>query len=452
MRTLASVLCLSGVLAGFAACGNENDPSVSGVYPTAGFIGRKLRVEVSGDATHWDPSTTVDFGPGITVDSIALGSETALFADITIDDTVSPGVHDVVVKGDGDITLKGGFTVESPISLSYQGTVAQGSFVQFTVVNHDFDTPFDTTTTGDGFFTPIEYTNLYFTPPPGVQMIVGDASAYSISGQMFIDTDAAPGPLVLESGPVGGLVATFASGENVDVQARTATPLTAGTRADGTIDAPFESHLYEFSTSQEPGLALLRTTAEDPNAGIGVIVLAASGSFNDLIDYAPSVAVVAEVPQKVYAIVIDLDGVSGYGYSVFPSSTGLFTATESASNDTVANAQALMLPAEVQNASMSSDADVDWYKVTTAQGDAGKHLHVITTPGDQYCDPVIELFDGTNGNTPFGDPSDDADYHENLLSADPVAANTTYWVKVTWSEASAWASQNDSYNAIVFLE
>ena len=70
MRTLASVLCLSGVLAGFAACGNENDPSVSGVYPTAGFIGRKLRVEVSGDATHWDQSTTVDFGPGITVDAI----------------------------------------------------------------------------------------------------------------------------------------------------------------------------------------------------------------------------------------------------------------------------------------------------------------------------------------------------------------------------------------------
>jgi len=452
MRSLASVLALSSALAGFAACGNENDPSVSGVYPTAGFIGRDLRVQISGDATHWDQSTTVDFGPGITVNELSLASETALFAEITIDDTVTPGVRDVVVNGDEKITLKNAFEIESPISLSYVGTLAQGSVVQLTIVNHDFDTPFDTTTTGDGFFTPLVYTNLSVTPPDGVNIQIGSATAYSLSATMLIDVEAGAGPLVLESGPVGGLITTFASGESMDIQARAPQPLTSGTRADGSISTPFESHLYEFTTNQSPALGVLRTTTDDPAAVPAVAVLGSSGSFNELIDYAPTVSFVADVPQKVYAIVLDLDGLSGYSFSLHPSSAQLNVAQEAASNDTSNAAQTLTLPAQVTNASLSSDADVDWYKFTAAAGDAGKRIHVKTSPGDQRCDPLIELFTGTNAGTAFGDPSSDADYHEDHVSEGTISAGATYWIKVTWSPESTWMSANDSYNATFFLE
>ncbi|MDX2091093.1 MAG: hypothetical protein SFX73_24750 [Kofleriaceae bacterium] len=452
MRTLASVLALSSALAGITACGNENDPSVSGVYPTAGFIGRTLRVQVSGDATHWTSSTTLDFGPGITVDSIALASETALFAEITIDDTVAPGLRDVVVKGEETLTLKNAFELESPVSANFLGTVAQGSVVQFTIINHDFDTPFDTTTTGDGFFTPIVYTNLELTPPPGVFMQIGEASPYSITGRMLINVEASPGPFVIESGAAGGLITTFASGENIDVQPRTAMPLTNGTRVDGQITNPYDSFLYEFTSSGSPGLALLRTATDDPNGVPGVAVLPESGSFDELIDYASSVAVVADQPQKLYAIVIDLDGFAGYPFSLHPSTFMLNTAPEAASNDTVQNAQVVTLPAQVTNASLSSDADEDWFKFTATAADAGKHLHVITTPGDQRCDPVVELFTGTNAGTAFGEPSSDADYHEDLVSTGTITAGNTYWVKVTWSPESTWGMANDSYNTAIFLE
>lgn len=453
MRTLASMIAVSSTLAGLAACGNENDPSVSGVYPTAGFIGRKVRVQVSGDATHWTSSTTLDFGPGITVDSVALASETALFAEITIANTVTPGLRDVVVNGDETITLKNAFEIEAPLSSSFLGTVAQGSIVPFTITNHDFDTPFDITSTGDGDFTPLVYTNLEFTPPPGVFMQIEDASPYSISGTMLINVDAAPGPFILESGAAGGTITTFASGENIDVQARTATPLTNGTRVDASISNPYQSFLYEFSTSGSPGLAQLRAATDDPNGVPAVAVLPESGSFDELLDdYAPSVTVVADQPQKLYAVVIDLDGFADYQFSLHPSSFMLNVASEAASNDTAQNAQTVSMPAQVTGASLSSNADVDWYKFTANAGDAGKRIHVKTTPGDQRCDPVIQLFTGTNAATELGDPSSDVDYHEDLVSTGTITAGNTYWVKVTWSTESTWAAANDSYNAAIFLE
>lgn len=449
MRTLASVLALSSALAGIAACGNENDPSVSGVYPTAGFIGRKVRVQVSGDATHWTQSTTVDFGPGITVNSLALASETALFAEITIADTVTPGLRDVVVKGDETITLKNAFLIEPPVSVSFSGTVAQGSIATFSIVNHDFDTPFDLTTTGDGFFTPLVYTNLAVTPPDGVNMLIDDATSYSISGTMLINVKALPGPFVIESGPPGGLITTFASGENIDVTARTPTLLTSGTRADGTVVQPYDSFLYEFSTSQSPGLALLRASTTDPDANPRLAVLPESGSFDELINYAPSVALVADQPQKFYAVLVDLGGASGYSFAVHPLSMLLSIVAEAA-NETSATAQILTLPVQVSNASFSSGTDVDWYRFTAGANDGGKRIHVMTTPGDTRCDPFIEVFTGTNAGTLF-DESSDADYHEDLVTG-PITAGNTYWIKVSWSPETTWAAQNDSYNATVFLE
>jgi hypothetical protein len=452
MRTLASVIALSSALASIAACGNESDPSVSGVYPTAGFLGRKLRVQVSGDATHWTSSTTLDFGPGITVDSVALASETALFAEITIADTVTPGLRDVVVTGDETITLKNAFEIESPLSASFVGTLAQGSIVSFTITNHDFDTPFDTTATGDGLVSPRVFTNLEFTPPPGVFMQIGNATPFSLSGTMLIDVEAAPGPFIIESGAAGGMITTFASGENIDIAARTATPLTSGTRVDATLSKPYDSYLYELTSSGSPGVALLRAATDDPNGVPGVAVLPESGSFDELIDYAPSVAAVADQPQKLYAIVVDLEGFAGYQFSLHPSTFMLDVAAEAASNETAQNAQNLTLPVQVTGATLSSANDVDWFKFTATATHAGKHIHVKTTPGDQRCDPVIELFTGTNAGTVFGDPSGDSDYHEDHVSEGALTAGSTYWIKVTWSTGSTWAAANDSYNAAIFLE
>ena len=140
MRKLPIVVMILG-LAGCAG----TDPSASGVFPTAGFLGRSVRVEISGDATAWGASSKVSFGEGITVDSVTVASPTALFADITIADTAPVGLRDVVVTGGDNVTLKQAFEIESPITITLRGSLAQGSIATVDVVNHDFDTPFDTT-------------------------------------------------------------------------------------------------------------------------------------------------------------------------------------------------------------------------------------------------------------------------------------------------------------------
>ena len=58
----SSVLVVA--LSVFAACGGDSggDPGeLAAVFPANGFIGRKLRVEVSGDTTSWDATTTLNF-------------------------------------------------------------------------------------------------------------------------------------------------------------------------------------------------------------------------------------------------------------------------------------------------------------------------------------------------------------------------------------------------------
>src|ERR1044071_5578542 len=97
-----------------AACGDSPDKSVSGVFPSSAFLGRKLRVEVSGDNTSWKPGTSVDFGAGITVQNVAVASPTTLFADITVLDNAAPGLRDVTVDKK---VLKEAFQLESAITL-----------------------------------------------------------------------------------------------------------------------------------------------------------------------------------------------------------------------------------------------------------------------------------------------------------------------------------------------
>ena len=53
-----------------AAIGCGEDQNASGVFPSEGFLGRTMRVQISGDNTQWNDGVSVDFGPGITVKSV----------------------------------------------------------------------------------------------------------------------------------------------------------------------------------------------------------------------------------------------------------------------------------------------------------------------------------------------------------------------------------------------
>ncbi|MBA3502179.1 MAG: hypothetical protein H0T65_17575, partial [Deltaproteobacteria bacterium] len=368
------------------ACGGGGpDESVSGVFPSSAFLGRQVRVEISGDVTEWKAGASVNFGAGVTVQNVAVASPTALFADITVMDDAAPGLRDVTVESNGkSLVLKEAFQLESAISLKFRGTVAQGSIATFAINNHDFNTPFDTTSTGDGFFTPIVYTGTNIEAPAGVTLQVEEVTPYGVTGLAFFDLDAVAGPLVVSSG-FGEDVTTSNLGTNLDVKARTATVLAAGTPASGMVEATWASALYEFTPTANPSLTTLATSSTSTAAKPGVAILGSSGRFEDMIGYSLKRTLVQLAPSKLYAVYVDTSGTFGYTFSVRGASQMLTQLAEVAEpgNDTPANAQALTaMPSLVTGATLMTIADVDWISITATAADVGKKIRVLTTGSD----------------------------------------------------------------------
>lgn len=445
MRTAGSILALLIGLSGVSACGGT-DPSASGVFPDSGFLGRQVRVQVSGDATEWDNGTTVSFGDGITVDSVAVASPTAVFAEITIADTATPGPRDVVVTGGGEtVTLRQAFELESPISVTFQGSLAQGSVLVANIINHDFNTPFDTTATG-GLFTPLEFTNLDVTTGPGVTMVIDDATPYSMSATVFVDVDATTGSLAINSGPSTGTITSFPLGESVEIAPRTATALTAGMNATGMVTMPFESSLYEFTPATFPSLARFQTSTTGDGDPI-VAVLAESGHFDELLGSGADSRQVAKTSTKFYVVVVDLTGELG-AFNVRAGSAPLsLVADTEPGNNTRVGATAITLPALVENATLATAADEDWFSFSVAAGDVGKKVRVRTLPGDDFTDTIVDVLSGV---TSLGGPSGDSGYHENFLSS-AIAAAGALTVQIAGSPE--WSDDTQTgYDALIYLE
>ena len=443
MRKAGTIVAL---VLGLAACGGT-DPSASGVFPSGGFLGRKVRVEISGDATEWNASSKVSFGEGVTVDSVALASPTALFADITIADTAPLGLHDVVVTGGDNVTLTGAFEVTSPITVKVSGTAAQGSIAVVDIVNHDFDTPFDTTTTGDGFFTPLEYVGISLAAGTGTTFQISNVTPYQISATLLVDTDAKSGLLNVTSGATTATT-SFPLGANLDIAARTAVALTAGTAATGSLTKPYESFLYEFTPAMFPALARFQSSTSG-NGDPRVAVLPASGHFSDLLGAAADQRQVVKTTGKLYAVLFDLSGEVG-PYSIKAGSAQLTIVGDTEpTNNAVGGATAVTLPALVENAQLATKTDIDWFKFTSGTADSGKKVRVRTLAGDPQTDTIVDVLNAA-GTTSLGGPSGDTGYHENFLSS-AIANSTAYTVQIAGSPE--WADDTQThYDALIYLE
>src|SRR5262245_19290293 len=177
MRSLNSLALFVG-LAAVAGCSDNS--SVNGVFPESGFLGRTLRVEISGDNVAWKSGVSVDMGPGVTVANVQVASPTVIFADVTIAATAAPGKRDVMVASDGKaLPLAQSFEVQSPLAMDFKGKMAQGSIVNFTARNLDFLSPFDTTCGASIFGICLQYSNMDVQVPAGVNAIVQGVDAYS---------------------------------------------------------------------------------------------------------------------------------------------------------------------------------------------------------------------------------------------------------------------------------
>jgi hypothetical protein len=396
--------------------GTAVDPSLSAVLPGTVYLEHDIEVTISGHGTEWTSAATVDFGAGITASSTILASPTSIVATIEIAPDAALGARDVTVTdGDNSVTYTGAFMVEAPLETSHLGTEAQGSILLGLADQMDINAPFDelggsVTVTADG----------------SSEGLVLDGSTYGLDYLLFVDVTAtaAATDVVVESG-LNTVVSSRAPGA-VDVQARTATTITPGTPATATYTNAFDSYLYSFdaTASQVVEVSITSGTA-DPT----FFLLPASGAFADLIDAGATAAFTSTAQVETYYLVVfDLSGDSGYDFTIDVAESAT---DEVEPNDACTTAQAIADPTYLENLTLSSGLDEDWFEVTATSADIGDAIHAVTWAGDIYTDTYIEVFE-SDCTTPLGPPSSDATYHENHLSA-AIPAAGTYYIRVSAS-------------------
>lgn len=425
------------------------DPTLAAVFPETGFAGRTTRVQITADNAAWT-SPSVSFGDGVTVSNVEVVTPNAIFADVTVDAAAAFGARTVTVTDGEAVTLADAFTIESPLDLEITGTMAQGSVVQIVIKNKDIDAPFDTSSMGDGFFEPLVFVGVELTAPTGVDLTTNliDVQDYSITTLATIDVTAMGGAFSVKSG-LTMAEQVISPGATLEVAPRTAVALTSGMPAMGMVEAPLATALYEF-TPGDGHLTNMGITAMNPDAGPGIILLGESGSFaTDFLAFTPFLF--EELPGKVYAIVWDNSGLSGYQYTLSAGSRMFTPVTEASQNDTAATAQTLMtLPAMVTS-TLANDNDADWVKITATAADVGKKIYAATRPGDPRTDTIIEFFRGATGGEAFGEASSDVDYHEFHISP-AIPAAGTYFIKVTASSFQTVNATRDGYDLAVWVE
>jgi len=425
--------------------GPSADPSISAITPGKAFISRRADVTISGFNTVWTDGVSIDFGPGITIVDKKIASPTAIVATIEIDAAAAIGPRDVnVTEGDAKVTYAGAFTLETPLEVTFLGTQAQGSILVGSAKQRDLSTPFDLTTTGDGFFTPLVYTNLAVSGSAGVAGGVEGAQLYGADLTVFTDVTAAAGPgdVTVASGLPGEEILSPAPG-SLQIAARQPTAITPGMILNGTVDQPFATVLYQYTPSGPGKIIAVEALADSPDASPAFAVLPASGKFADLIAFeeAPTVEVGAE---PVYFIYWDNTGTSGYGFDV--SVTELVPA-EVEPNNTCAQAQVVAtLPASLDAFKLSDKDDQDWLAIDIAEADVGKAIHVVTTPGEAQTDTFVEIVD-SDCTTVLGE-SEDSNYHEDFTSS-PITTPGKYFIKIS---NSTYGYSGALYNIEITLE
>lgn len=457
MRSLNTFALFVGIAA-IAGCGNDPEQSINGVFPSSGFIGRTVRVEVSGDNVSFvDGSVSLDFGAGITVANVVVASPTSAFADVTISDTAALGTRDVkVTSGKDALTLRSAFNLESPLAFTTQGTLAQGSVVAFTARNRDFDAPFDTTCGASFFGICLQYVGISANVPAGVNAVISTVDPYTISGTLFVDLDAQSGPISFVSGTDAATQVTSAVGTDTEFKAREPVALTANSPTTTTVGASFDSQLYSFDLSAN-SVGRLSASPGDANATPTIYVLPESGHFLDMVASGAKPNALTQTGGKFFAVYADGSGLFNYSYAMRVSPLQLNAMAEadtSGANDTSATAQNAGTNTTIllTNATLSSDTDADWVRFTVPTGSSSKKVHVMTAGGDPMTDTFVEVYKDAEATDKKLGESDDSTFHEDLVTA--VIGTTTsnvIFVKISGSPGYFQQAHN-AYIAAIWLE
>jgi hypothetical protein len=414
------------------------------VLPGQVFLGRTQEVLVSGSGTQWSSSTTVDFGPGITIDRLTVASPSALSATITVAPGAALGPRDLTVS---DLPYRMTFSVAAPIRTSYLGSLAQGSIVRMRIDNLDLAHLFDTTSVGDGLFSTQTFPNIKVATPPGTFTAIADVTPFAVEVQAFIDVDApaTASDVDLSSGSANAQVRSIDPGGFAPA-ARTALPLPVGA-TDASLAAPFETALYTFTPTAGPHVTVLTAADNHPETETLVLLLPKSGRWSE--NFGAGGArrwLGTDGSDPFFAVLWDADAGAPSSYTLTRAELPATRVSEAAepANDFASAVPIASLPAVIIGATLSGAGDQDWFSFNVP---AGKRMRVVTHGGDVRTDTAVSFF-GPDGTTLVGIEIDN-NFHENLVSA-PVPVGGTHYVKIAAS--TMFDAQHARYDAVLLLE
>ncbi|WP_434417712.1 hypothetical protein [Nannocystis pusilla] len=246
------------------------------------------------------------------------------------------------------------------------------------------------------------------------------------------------------SGPQGSEISSTAPG-SLEIAARDPVALVEGTEEVGTIAEPLETKLYTFVPPPEPKKVTFSIASADAEASARAIALPASGSFADLIKFDSEISVYTSSEDPLYLVYWDNSGYVDYDYTINVTVADPPPPEIEPNNDCL-QANELTLPSATL-ASFPDQTNVDWFKFTATDADIGKTIHVITAPGDDTTDTVVEVFEA-DCTTSLGGPSSDDDYHEDFVS-DAIPAAGEYFVKVSYSD---FGYSTPNYELLIAIE
>jgi hypothetical protein len=431
--------------------GGGGTASISAVIPDHAFVERTIDVTLSGYATSWTDTTTIDFGPGITVSKVHAASPTSLVAEIAIDKTAAVGPRDVIVNAStGKETYASAFTVDLPMTFTFAGTAAQGSLAFIDLQVNDLTTPLDTTS--ESGLEGTTYTNLVLNLPDGVTMQeITSAADYSMQALVSIDVDAKPGTYDVDliSGPAGASTdVDFPVPKGLTIASRTATPLTSGTSVNGNVKTAYASTLYSFAPSSSSA-TVVSLNASSSGAGDPIFaLLPKSGHFSDLISYGSSYTTVTTSTDAFYAVYWDDSGDTGPYSMLATGAAPAAQAAASAGDGTEAGAvPATMFPFLLTGGNLTTSTSADWVMVTTGAGDGGKTL-TAQTLGDPNTDVEVLIYDSNGSLDPALDDEDDGG---NVSAQTTVTASSVYYV-VFQSGYLDWSSADTTYEGLLTVQ
>ena len=273
-------------------------PGITFVTPSIVAAGRTVTVNVIGEATNFNGSTTFSAGAGIFVSNVIAVSRGALEVEVITNPTAALGPRDITVTtGTQVLTMPGGLRVVAPLTAAVKtGALIQGSsalVLAQLAVGRTF-----TPAVAGGV---LSVGNATFTPSAGLS-IVSNRWLAPNTAELLVEVSPFANIAI-----VANLVANYTDGTVADdafgfgtVAFNTVIPVTVGTPNPGELTGAREAGLFsiavtnapstlQFSVSPEPGGLLaprvrlyragISTPIADVNATSGTATFATNGTY-----------------------------------------------------------------------------------------------------------------------------------------------------------------------------